>query len=260
MNVKVFKPFLLLLTVVVVVGLACGPFSTPSQPSDQGQPPAQQPQDQQPPVQPPEVQPTQPPPPAEPPAASAPEYYTEEWDTDNPNWSTEIELNAKEGDTSQANVNVDGGRLIFDLGKWLIAYKFYDPHEYTDVKIDVRVENRGTNKNNVLLVCRASEEGLYLVNIANSGLFAMYAYDGYKKSYARIADGGSNKIKVGKEINDYTLVCKDRTLILYINGFETRKYTDNQYALRKGKVGVGVASEDQVPVKLEFEYVTISEP
>lgn len=242
-----------LLTIVVVVSLACG-STTPSEPP--AQPPAQQ-QQQQPPAQ---VEPTQPPPPTQPPAPTSQQYYTEEWDADNPNWSTQIELNAKEGDTSQAKASVEDGRLVFDLGKWLIAYKFYDAYEYTDVKIDVRVDNRGTNINNVLLVCRVSDEGLYLVNIANSGLFAIYAYDGYKKSYARIADGGSNKIKSGKETNDYTLVCKDRTLLLYINGFETRRYTDNQYALRKGKVGVGVASENQVPVKLEFEYVTISEP
>lgn len=252
MNLKALKPFLFLFTIVVVVSLACG-STTPSEPT--APPPAQQ---QPPPAQ---VEPTQPPqPPTQPPTPTSQQYYTEEWDADNPNWSTQIELNAKEGDTSQAKVSVGDGRLVFDLGKWLIAYKFYDAYEYTDVKIDVRVDNRGTNINNVLLVCRVSDEGLYLVNIANSGLFAMYAYDGYKKSYARIADGGSNKIRSGKEVNDYTLVCKDRTLILYINGFETRKYTDNQYALRKGKVGVGVASENQVPVKLEFEYVTISEP
>lgn len=255
MNRKIFAPFLLLMAVIVVVGLACGPTTTPAEP------PSQPPVQEQPPVQPPPPQVTEPPATeAPPPAAEAPQYFTEEWDGDTSNWSKLVELNAKDGDTSQAQVYTEGGRLVFDLGKWLIAYVFYDPYEYEDVRIEARVDNRGINKNNVLLVCRASDEGLYLVNIANSGLYAMYAYNGVKKSYARIADGGSNKIKVGKEVNDYALVCKDKTLTLYINGVETRKYTDNQYALRRGQVGVGVASEDLVPVKLEFEYVTIREP
>ena len=69
-----------------------------------------------------------------------------------------------------------------------------------------------------------------------------------------------DNIKSGKEINDYALVCKGRDLIVYTNGTEVRKYTDNKYVLRKGQIAVGAASEDQVPVKLEFEYVKVSEP
>jgi hypothetical protein len=122
------------------------------------------------------------------------------------------------------------------------------------------VDNRGTNVNNILLVCRKSEEGHYLVNIANSGLFAMYAYDGTRGSYARIADGGSNRIRQGKDVNEYTLICLGRTLSLYINGEDTRSYTDNQYTLRAGQVGVGVASEGQLPVKVEFDWVKVSQP
>jgi hypothetical protein len=91
-------------------------------------------------------------------------------------------------------------------------------------------------------------------------LYAMYAYNGANKTYARIADGGSNKIKAGKEINEYSLVCNERKLVLYINGNEVRSYTDNQYIFREGLVGVGLASENQLPVKVEFDWVKISEP
>lgn len=190
----------------------------------------------------------------------AQQYFTEEFEVATGDWSEVVEKNAKEGDTSEAKLSIEDGRLKFDLGKWLIAYKFYDPYEYTNVRIDAHVENRGTNVNNILLVCRASEEGRYLVNIANSGLFAMYAFNASNGTYARLADGGSNKIKSGKEFNDYSLVCKDRDLTLYINGKETRQYTDNQYVFRGGKIAVGVASEDQLPVKVEFDSVKISEP
>jgi len=192
--------------------------------------------------------------------SSAPDFFTEEFDGSIDNWSQELALNASDGDTSQANISVEDGRLIFDFGKWLIGYVFYDPYDYTDVRVDISVENRGTNVNNILLICRASDEGHYLVNVANSGLYSMYAYNGATGSYTRIADGGSTKIKSGKEFNDYALVCKDKKLTLYINGNETRSYTDNQFVFRKGQIGVGVASEDQLPVKVEIDRIKISEP
>jgi hypothetical protein len=239
------------LALVVLVGAACicgaPTLTTPSTPSAPSQPQSTQPpvQSTQPPVQP----------------SSAKDFFTEDFNGDiSSNWSKSIELNSTAGDKSQAQVNVKDGYLVFDLGKQLIAYMFYNGFEYDNVRIDARVDNRGTNINDVLLVCRASDEGHYLVNVANSGLFSIYAYDGAKKSYARIADGGSNKIKSGKEVNDYSLVCNDRTLIFYINGTEARRYTDNQFVFRKGKVAVGVASEDQIPVKVEFDWVKISQP
>lgn len=194
------------------------------------------------------------------PSSSAEQFFTEEFDGDMSNWSQVVELNAKEGNKSQANMTVEDGRLVFDFGKWLIGYAFYDPFTYTNVRVDMKVENRGTNVNNILLICRASDEGHYLVNVANSGLFGMYAFNGATGSYTRIADGGSNKIKSGKEINEYALVCNDKTITLFINGFEARSYTDNQFVFRDGQVGVGVASENQLPVKVEIEWVKISEP
>ncbi len=193
-------------------------------------------------------------------SSDAQPYFTEEWDGNTDNWVQEIGLNASDGDTNQAEIYTDNGKLVFDLGKWLIAYVFYTPYEYEDVRVDVRVENRGVNTNDVLLVCRKSDEGHYLVNIANSGLFAMYAYDGQKDLYGRMYDGGSTKIRPGKEINDYTLICQGKTLTLYVNGTLAGKYTDNKYVWRSGVIGVGMASEDRVPVTVEFENVTISEP
>jgi len=244
---------------LLAVGLACSFLSGPSATEAPAveEPPAvevpEQPQVEEP-------TPVQSEPSPEPQGSEALDFFTEEFEGNLDNWSQEVALNSTDGDTSQANISLEDGRLVFDFGKWLIGYVFYDPYEYTDVRIDVRVENRGTNVNNILLVCRASQEGHYLVNVANSGLYAMYAYNGQKGSYARIADGGSNKIKAGKEVNEYALVCKEKKLTLYINDNEVRSYTDNQFVFREGQIGVGVASENQLPVKVEFEWVKISEP
>ena len=228
---------------LLIATLACGPTTT-----DVTAPP------------PDTAAPAQPAAPIDTPVPAAQQYFTEEFDGDISNWTKTVLKNSDEGDTDLAKVTVADGRLVFDLDKWLLAYVFYDPYEYEDVRIDARVENRGTNVNDVLLVCRSSDEGLYLVNIANSGLFSMYAWEAASDTYTRIADGGSNSIRSGKETNDYGLVCKDKRLTLYINDKKVRDYTDNRFVFRSGKVGVGVGSENQLPVKVEFDNVTISEP
>ncbi len=103
----------------------------------------------------------------------------------------------------------------------------------------------------------------YEFNIANNGLY--WLYHGIIRSdgaviYTELADGGSNKIKAGKEVNTYEMICKDRTLSLIINGYETREYDENNYALRDGKIGVSVSSFNILPVKVEINEVTISQP
>jgi hypothetical protein len=124
--------------------------------------------------------------------------------------------------------------------------------------------NRGTNDNNVSLICRFSKEnGWYEFNIANNGLYDIlhgsFTKDN-KATYGKLADGGSNKIKQGKETNTYEISCKGRTLVLAINGYETRRLDDNQFVLDKGKVGVSVSSFKSLPVTVQIDSVAISKP
>ena len=154
--------------------------------------------------------------------------------------------------------------MTVDLNeKNLWVYATYDPFEYEDVRVDTRVTNRGVNNNNVSLICRYTEDGWYEFNIANNGLYWILAasVDGSKKvSYGTVYNGGSNDIKAGKETNEYTAICKGRTLSLFINGNEARTITDNKYAITSGNVGVSVSSFDTLPVTVDIDWVKISEP
>jgi hypothetical protein len=205
--------------------------------------------------------------PTEPPVqqSSAEQYFTEEFDTDISNWTRLNVTGSKETNVDGLKLEVKDSRLVFDFDtKQLYTYLFYDSFEYENVTVEASADNRGMNDNNISLICRYSEdEGWYEFNVFNSGLYnILYGY--YEKdgniNYARIADGGSTKIKAGKEVNTYKITCNDRKLALYINGTETRVVEDNQYVLRKGKIGIGVSSFDQLPIKVEFEWVKISEP
>jgi hypothetical protein len=227
-------------------------------------PPAEEPPATEAPTQPQVEEPS--PAPTEPPVqSSAQEFFTEEFDGDISNWSQLNVTGSTETNVNGLNLEVKDSRLVFDFStKQLYTYLFYDPFEYENVTVESRVENRGMNDNNISLICRYSEdEGWYEFNVFNSGLYnilyGFYKADG-SINYARIADGGSTKIKAGKEVNVYKIICNGRQLSLYINGTETRVVEDNQYALRKGKIGIGASSFNQLPIKVEYDWVTISEP
>ncbi len=190
------------------------------------------------------------------------DYFTEDFSGSLNDWKQFL----TSGQASQANLSIKDGRLVFDLeATSLYVYTYYSPKTYSDVRMDMTAENRGDNNNNVSLICRYNEdEGWYEFNVANSGLyqilFGKWDADKRHASYSKIADGGSNKIHVGKEINDYTAICQGRTLTLLINGTQVRSVDDNQNALRSGNVGVGVSSFNRFPVIVEVDTYKVSQP
>ena len=162
-------------------------------------------------------------------------------------------------------VGVKDGYLVFDLesqGQWV--YAIYNAQEYDDVRLDVSAENRGNNDNNISLICRYSpDQGWYEFNIANSGLYDIYYAQVEPDNtviYSKIADGGYNKIKQGKDTNQIGISCAGRTLTLFINGFQVKQLDDNQYVLKSGKIGVSVSSFTDPPANVGFDWVKVSQP
>ncbi len=208
--------------------------------------------------------------PTDTPTPEAQDFFTEEFEESADLWSYFIidgyqEKNRLvEEDEPKVSVRTDRGYLIFEINKnFQYVYVTYDPYVYTDVRIDVRAENFGVNNNNVSLICRYTDQGWYEFNIANNGLYWIY-YAEWKPSkqvsYHLIANGGSNKIRMGKDVNEYTAICKGRTLQLFINGYETKTLTENRFALREGQAGVSVSSFNALPVHVEFDWVKIIQP
>jgi S1-C subfamily serine protease len=157
------------------------------------------------------------------------------------------------------SLTTEGSRVSFDIdGKQTWVYLYYNDWSYTDVRIDTSAENLGFNNNNVSLFCRYSDAGWYEFNIANNGEYWIYFYDTNIDNYKLLFSGGSNAINMGKDINEYTAYCVGNTLSLYINGVEVRRVTDKN--LKDGLVGVSVSSFDVVPIKVEFDYFSVSVP
>jgi hypothetical protein len=189
-------------------------------------------------------------------------FYTEEFNGDLSNWSTFV----TSGNEDRMKISTDNGKLVFDLSdpnSDLYAYAVLNTFNYTDVKMETTAANRGVNDNNVSLICRYTDRGWYEFNIANSGLYWIYAYDSIgavAKGYNQLYAGGSTAIKGGQDANTYVATCKGNKLSLSINGVDVRTINENQFRFDKGKIGLSVSSFQVLPVKIEFDSLKISQP
>ncbi|HEY9152633.1 MAG TPA: hypothetical protein VIN60_07085 [Anaerolineales bacterium] len=212
---------------------------------------------------------------AQPTATQPSKYFQEDFSGNLSNWSQFVVNGSKvpiggnsmlvQNNFGNMTVGVKDGFLVFDLespGQWI--YEIYDAQQYDDVRLDVSAENRGNNDNNISLICRYSpDQGWYEFNIANNGLYNIYYAQVQADNtvvYSKIADGGYNKIKQGKDTNQIGISCVGRTLTLFINNFQVKQLDDNQYVLKSGKIGISVSSFTDPPAIVGFDWVKVSQP
>jgi hypothetical protein len=254
MKVKAIKPWIFLSTAMILVSLACSVdlYGTPTPAPPAAVEPSASPEQTAVAIE---------------PTVTAQQFYTEEFDTEDNNWEYLIVNGSNkqivEGDTGSLSMRTVGGLLVFDLqNKGTTAYATYEPFTYTDVRLDVKAGNRGTNNNTVSLICRKSDAGWYQFDIASNGLYEIFFAKavGDAVEYTRIADGGSGKIKVGLAENEYGIVCQGSTLVLNINGAEARRLEEQKYLLTEGKVGTSVSSVKDAPVIVDFYWAGSNQP
>jgi hypothetical protein len=190
-------------------------------------------------------------------SASGESYFYTEFDGGLDSWSY-FEWHGKEDGFSAETAS---NRLRFEIdGRDVWLYFLYNDYSYTNVRIDTKAENLGRNNNNVSLICRYSDDlGWYEFNIANNGTYTILWYDNVSlHDYKLLYSGGSNLIRMGKDVNEYTAICNNDKLTLGINGAEVRTVTDKN--LKEGLTGLSVSSFDVTPIIVEFDYYNISVP
>ena len=262
---KMLRPLFLITSLILVIGLACS-FGSPAAPTEEPTKAVEptkevaEPTVAEDPTEEVVDQPTDTP---EPEVDAPLDYFTDSFDgsLDNYTYFEFHEKYEKAKEDSTIVPTTKDGFLIFDLAKknkWV--YVTYNPFKYTDVRLDLTADNRGKNTNNVSLICRYSDEGWYEFNVANSGLYWIYAYVIDDGEYYTIYNGGSTLIKQGKDTNEYTAICNGDELTLGINGTEVKTVTDTKYKLRDGKVGFGVSSFDITPILVEVDSFEVTEP
>lgn len=259
---KAFRPVLFLVLIMLVVGLACstvtGGRDVPTQPVAT-QEPVQ-------PVNPPTAttapEPTEAPTEAAPPTESAPEardFYTEEFESEYApdNWQT---FTLGKGEDDKLVIQQEDDHLLFDLGdEDLYVYYMYTPYTYENVSVRLNAQNRGRNNNNVSLICRMNEDGSkwYEFSVESGGVWYLYAVDG---GYNRIANGGVNSLRQGKEENTYRMDCVDNEITMYVNDKKLTTFKDNKYLFNDGYVGFNISSLNVLPITVEVNWFEITQP
>ena len=260
---KNFRPLILFVVLLLIVGMACsavtGDGDTPSQPV------------QEEPIQAEQDEPTAVPATEEPalaPTVSAPEpteapvvskFFVEEFESGfvEANWDF---FTLGSGEETNLVIEQEDDHLLFDLGdEDLYVYYLYIGDEYDDVHVKLNAENRGRNNNNVSLICRFDADAgeWYEFSVESGGLWYLYAFDG---SYNIVDNGGTNALKQGKEVNEYELLCEGNELTLIVNGDTIKKVTDTTYGLGEGLVGFNISSLNVLPITVEVNWFEINEP
>lgn len=263
---KHLQPIFFFTVLLLLVGLACSAISgggtTPTQPPPTTQEPVQVIPTDTVAAQEPEPTATEAPVTEAPATEEAPvsaEFFTEEFDSEDAltNWQN---FNLGKGEDRNLVIQQEDDHLLFDLGdEDLYVYYMYTPYEYDDVSIKLNAENRGRNNNNISLICRFnSDEGQwYEFSVESGGVWYLYAVDG---KYNRIANGGTNALKQGREVNEYAMTCDGDEITLFINDEEIRSVTDNTYGFNSGLVGFNISSLNVLPITVEVNWFEISEP
>ncbi len=252
---KMTNPFLYFVLILVITSLACSALAGGGAPAATEEVVSEVPTNTPAPTQ----KPTDVPPTAVPPTEGPQEFFTEEFGagSDQSAWAYYTL-----GSGSDANLVIepsDDG-LLFDLGvEDLYVYYIYDAQTYKDVKLTLIAENQGRNNNNVSLICRfnADDSRWYEYSFESGGLWYLYAYD---EGYRTLTSGGSNDLKQGKAVNEYSMTCEDNVITVYINGKLLKSYTDTTYNIREGQVGINISSFNVLPIIVDVKSFDIAQP
>ena len=257
MKSRISLSFLALAGLIMVVGLACG--TTTNTPTIAPPPPPTQV------ILPtiaPTLIPTQPPPkPTIEPTIGPADYFTEDFSQDPGSlWSLVLRGPGREN-TDKITTSFNNGQMRFNItGNDIYAYYFYTPYTYTDVRLDLRVQNIGVNSQNISLVCRANGDDWYEFSVGSDGLWYLYAHQ--NGEYDQLAQAGAATLKQGHATNDYTMICVGDKIHMYVNETELpySPFSPKNYFFTDGEVGFNISSLDVTPVIVDVDWFQISQP
>lgn len=129
----------------------------------------------------------------------------------------------------------------------------------SDVRIDAEVETvAGPNRNNISVVCRATQDGWYEFSINSGGLWYIWKYVNGKYGDP-LAQGGSLEINLQKAKNTITATCISDQLTLYVNGAKLGSARDREFQ-GGGQVGISVSTFDIAGAGIDIFSYSASVP
>jgi S1-C subfamily serine protease len=181
-------------------------------------------------------------------------FFSTEFD-DADNWYT---FAVPDSDNYSASVNHSTLYMEAD-DKNSTVYAFYDLDlAPADVRIDAAVETvAGPNRNNISLVCRATEDGWYEFSMNSGGYWYIWKYS--NSDYTMLNSGASTAINLQKSKNELIATCIGTDLSFYVNGVKMGSTRDNRFQ-GGGQVGVSVSTFDISGAGVEFDWLSATVP
>jgi S1-C subfamily serine protease len=181
-------------------------------------------------------------------------FFSTEFDNSD-NWYT---FAVPKTDNYQASV--DNSTLYLEADdKNSTVYALYDLDlQPSDVRLDAAVETvAGPNRNNISLVCRATDAGWYEFSMNSGGYWYIYKYD--NNDYTLLNSGASTAINLQKAKNELTATCIGSKLTFYVNQVRMGSATDNRFK-GGGQAGVSVSDFDISGAGVEFDWFAATVP
>jgi len=254
MKTRISLSFLALAGLILVVGLACG--TTTNTPTIAPPPLSTQ-------VILPTIAPTKIPTDTLPePTLGPADFFTENFTQDpGSNWSLVLRGPGQDH-ADKLTTSFINGRMRFEIGaNDIYAYYFYTPYSYSDVRLDLEVENIGVNSQNIGLVCRSNGDEWYEFSVGSDGLWYLYAH---KKNgdYDTLAMAGAATLKQGHATNDYAMSCVGDKIHMFVNGTELpySPFKPLNYYFTDGEVGFNISSLEATPVIADIDWFKVSQP
>jgi hypothetical protein len=192
------------------------------------------------------------------------QYFTEEFLQDlDSNWA-QLLKGSGALHTDKLSTSFKNGKMHMEIDtNELYVYYFYTPYTYTDVRLDLQVENIGVNSQNVSLVCRSDGDQWYEFSVGSDGLWTLWAYKkSNSRSYNELASAGAATLKQGHATNEYGMSCIGDKIHLYVNGTELpySPVKTLNYFFLEGQVGFNISSIESTPVIVDVDWFKISQP
>jgi hypothetical protein len=199
---------------------------------------------------------------------NAPIYFQEEFDGEinDTDWETMysfwVDEDVEDDDPEAVpdySIEQRRGVLRFELNSpWLYLYRSYLPYTYQDIRIDMEVENKAANTNNISLFCRNTDYGWYEFIATSGGYYSIMRY--YEDEPRELASGGIRSIKFGTDKkNVFTAICQGKTLTYIVNDIEIATVKDEEIP-DAGLAGFNVSAEEVLPVEVEVNWIAFSDP
>jgi hypothetical protein len=167
------------------------------------------------------------------------------------------------GSPDALEADAGGGSLRLSLAAanlWALAV--YEPHTYTDVRVDAQVDLGTSGEGAAGLICRHDPAaGWYEFNIyadhTYAVLFGQWLAEGVAR-YTPLVVSESEAIRPGA--NEIGLACEGDVLTPYINGVQIRRRKETVHVLHKGQIGVSAASFETAPLVIVVDWVRVGNP